>query len=78
LISFPPSKPDSPATYLALETDNIEAGVERIQKLGGQFAQAVWENKDVEGRGISKRAIILDPDGNTLLLHEIASWREKG
>jgi predicted enzyme related to lactoylglutathione lyase len=78
LDTITPTKTDSPTTYLALETDHIEEEVERIQKLGGQIAQDVWENKDGEGRGICKMAIVLDPDGNALLLHEIAAWREKG
>lgn len=77
LDTISPTKSPSHATYLALETDDIDQEVARIRESGAQVLQDVWENRDGEGRCICKMAIVLDPDGNPIMLHEIAAWRAK-
>ena len=44
----------------------------------GDFASAphgLWANQDDEGRELCKMAIILDPEGNVIMLHQMADWR---
>ena len=66
---------DAPATYLTLETDDIEAEVARLKEGGVTIDKEVWTNEH-EGKEICKMAIIRDPDGNAIMLHQIAAWRE--
>lgn len=74
LDTFTPQNVDDPAVYMALETDDIEAEVSRLKEAGVNVVQDVWSNED-QGREICKMAIILDPDGNPIMLHQIAEWR---
>ena len=66
---LPDAKP-----YVALETDDIEAEIARLKEDGVSVAKDVWSNEH-DGRLICKMAIIQDPDGNPIMLHEIADWR---
>ena len=66
---------ESPTVYMAIESDDIEADVARLKARGAQIAMDVWENKDEEGRGICKMAIVHDPEGNAVMIHQIAAWR---
>jgi len=61
--------------YLALETDDIAKEVSTLRERGTNVLRDVWENKDAEGQLVCKMALIADPDGNHLLLHEIAPRR---
>ena len=67
---MPDAKP-----YVALETDDIEAEVDRLKDAGVMVAMEVWSNEH-EGREVCKMAMVIDPDGNPLMLHQIAEWRK--
>ncbi len=41
------------------------------------MSKDVWSNEH-EGKLICKMAIITDPDGNPIMLHQIADWRAQG
>lgn len=69
---LPDAKP-----YVALETDDIEADVERLKGAGVKVAKDVWTNEH-EGREICKMAIVDDPNGNPVMLHQMAGWRQEG
>ena len=75
LDTYTPKVQDAPATYLTLETDDIEAEVARLKEGGVTIDKEVWTNEH-EGKEICKMAIIRDPDGNAIMLHQIAAWRE--
>ena len=75
LDTITPTVSESPAVYMALETDDIEAEVTRLKSAGATIARDTWTNKDDEGREICKMAMIVDSDGNPVMLHEIAPWR---
>ena len=77
LDTFSPEVASSPAPYLALETDDIEAEVGRLEQHGVQIVRSVWANQDDEGRELCKMAIILDPEGNVIMLHQMAGWRQE-
>ena len=69
---MPDAKP-----YVALESDDIEADVERLKGAGAIVAKDVWTNEH-EGKEICKMALVHDPEGNVILLHQMAAWREQG
>lgn len=77
LDTFTPKNVESPSVYMALETDDIEAEVARLKERGVQVVMDVWSNEH-EGKLVCKMAVILDPDGNPLMLHEMADWRAAG
>lgn len=70
-----PGKSDSPVPYLALETDDIEAEVARLKEHGVIIARDVWTNRDEDDREVCRMAIVLDPEGHALMLHQTAAWR---
>lgn len=55
--------------YLALETDNIEKEVARLRKKGVPVTLDITDNK------VCKMAIIQDPSGHSLMLHQMAPDR---
>ncbi len=57
--------------YMALETDNIAEEVARLKAAG---TPVLLETID---HGTCKMAIVVDPNGNRLMLHEIAPERAK-
>lgn len=61
--------------YLALETDNIESEIAGLKERGANVLKDVWENKEPDGKSVCKMSIIADPDGNQILLHEMAAHR---
>ena len=63
--------------YLALETDNIEKEIAGLKERGANILKDVWENKEADGKPVCKMSVIADPDGNQILLHEIAAHRRK-
>jgi catechol 2,3-dioxygenase-like lactoylglutathione lyase family enzyme len=75
LDTFSPKESPHPASYLALETDDIVAEVARLKAAGVSVIKDVWVNDDGAGTEVCKMAIILDPDGNTVILHQIAPHR---
>lgn len=66
------------APYMALETDDIEAEVQRLKNFGVTVARDVWANNNEEGRENCKMAVVTDPDGNAVMLHQTAAWRLEG
>src|SRR5687768_2327638 len=62
------SPPDT-RPYLALETDDIEKEVARLRKRGVPVVMDVMDNK------ICKIAIIKDPNGHALMLHQMEPGR---
>ena len=68
LDSFSP--PDT-KPYLALETDDIDKEIARLRKRGVPVVMDVMDNK------VCKMAIIKDPNGHALMLHQIEPSRLK-
>jgi predicted enzyme related to lactoylglutathione lyase len=66
LDTFAPKHQDKATTYLALETDDIEAEVARLREAGVTIAKDVWTNEDHEDRLVCKMAF------------ELAEWRRQG
>lgn len=77
LDTYSPEAVPSPSPYLALETDDIEADVRRLKERGVQIVRDVWANEDDQGREICRMAVILDSEGNPMMLHQMASWRHE-
>ena len=75
LDTFTPEAVDSPVTYLALESDDIEADAARLKEAGAKFVRDVWANEGEDGREICRMAVVLDPEGNPIMLHQTAAWR---
>jgi predicted enzyme related to lactoylglutathione lyase len=75
LDTYSPKLLEGATTYLAVETDDIEAELARLREAGAQIDKEVWTNEH-EGREICKMAIVRDPDGHAIMLHQIAAWRE--
>ena len=75
LDTFTPEAVESPAPYLALETDDIEAEVGRLREDGATIVRDVWTNHNEDGRDLCRMAIVLDPEGNPIMLHQTAAWR---
>lgn len=63
--------------YLALESDDIEADVARIKDSGAAIVKDTWTNEH-EGKEICKMALVQDPNGNMLMIHQVAAWRKEG
>jgi predicted enzyme related to lactoylglutathione lyase len=61
--------PGGSGPYLALETDDIEAEVARLKEAGVEIRMDVTDNK------VCKMAIIKDPNGHPVMLHQIAPER---
>jgi predicted enzyme related to lactoylglutathione lyase len=57
--------------YLALETDDIEAELARLRRRGVKVAMDVMDNK------VCKMAMIKDPAGHALMLHQMEPGRLK-
>ena len=70
-IALDTFSPDGTPPYLALETDDIEAEVARLEGAGVKVLMPVRDNK------VCKMAIVQDPEGNGVMLHEIAPERVK-
>jgi predicted enzyme related to lactoylglutathione lyase len=70
---------ESAGVYMALETDDIEAEVARVKESGATIVKDTWTNEH-DDQEICKMALVLDPDGNLMMLHQMAAWRaeEKG
>ena len=77
LDTYTPQLDRDARTYLALESDDIDADVARLREAGVTIAKDVWTNEH-EGREICKMALVVDPEGNVIMLHEMAAWRAEG
>ena len=74
LDTMTPKNVESPSVYMALETDDIDAEVARLKDKGVAVLMDTWSNEH-EGKLICRMAVIADPDGNPIMLHQIADWR---
>ncbi len=63
--------PEGSPPCLALETDDIEAEVARLQEAGVNFHGPVMDHK------VCKMAFFNDTEGNTMMLHQMADDRKK-
>lgn len=75
LDTFTPEAVDAPVPYLALESDDIEADFARLREGGAKVIREVWANAGEDGRELCRMAVALDPEGNPIMLHQIAAWR---
>lgn len=62
--------PEGTGPFLALETDDIDADMSRLKEAGVTVIKDTWDNQ------VCKMALIKDPDGNLLMLHQIAPHRK--
>lgn len=70
-IALDSFSPEGTKPYLALETNDIDAEIARLKGLEVKIVKDVWDN------GPCKMAIIEDPAGNPLMLHQISPDRWK-
>lgn len=70
-IALDAFSPAGQPPYMALETDNIEKELARLRKRGVPVVMDVMDNK------VCKMAMIRDPSGNTLMLHQMEAGRLK-
>ncbi len=75
LDTFSPKNSPDASVYMALETDDIAAEVKNLEEHGVRVAMQPWSNESKDGELMCKMAIVLDPDGNAIMLHEIAPDR---
>lgn len=68
-IALDSFSPEGTHPYLALETDNIEAEIARLRAQGVTVLKDTWDNQ------VCKMAIVADPAGNGVMLHQIAPDR---
>lgn len=76
LDTFTPKAAPDATTYLALESDDIEADVAHLASQGGTIARPVWDNADGQGNVVCRMALVLDPEGNALMLHQMGPGRK--
>ncbi len=76
LDGYSPQFSDETRAYLALETDDIEAEVEKLRAAGTPIAKEIWTNRTPEGVEVCKMAIVVDPEGHPVMLHQIAPERD--
>ena len=68
-IALDSFSPPGQGTYLALETDDIEAELARLRGLGVPVLFGVMDNK------VCKMAMVADPAGHGIMLHQMAPDR---
>ena len=73
--TFAPKFNEAAGPYLALETDDIAAEVERLKAAGVEILHEPWANTDKEDKEVCKMAFLRDPEGHSFMLHEIAPHR---
>ena len=75
LDGYGPELTDTPTPYLSLELDDLGAALPQIEAGGAEVIAPMQINRNAEGREICRIAVILDPMGNPVMLHQIAAWR---
>lgn len=70
-IALDTFSPTDKGPYLALETDNIEKELARLRKRGVPVVMDIMDNK------VCKMAMIQDPNGHSMMLHQMAPDRLK-
>ncbi|MDH5527742.1 MAG: VOC family protein [Nitrospirota bacterium] len=74
LDAITPEISDRVRAYLSLESDDINADFARLAAAGATVARPPWTNNHGQG-DVCHMAVLLDPDGNTVVLHQIAEGR---
>ena len=67
---------DNARPYLALEIEDLEAYVARLEAAAVEFLMPMTINRDDEEREICRMAVIRDSEGNAVMLHQKAAWRD--
>ena len=70
-IALDTFSPTNNGPYLALETDNIEKELTRLRKRGVPVVMDLMDNK------VCKMAMIKDPNGHGIMLHQMEPGRLK-
>ena len=70
-IALDTFSPPDKGPYLALETDNIEKELARLRKKGVPVTMEIMDNK------VCKMAIVKDPSGHSIMLHQMEAGRLK-
>jgi len=70
-IALDTFSPMDKGPYLALETDNIEKELSRLRKKGVRVVMDVMDNK------VCKMAMIQDPNGHSIMIHQMEAGRLK-
>ena len=76
LDAFTPETSEEAGPYLSLESDNIQADAARLKAAGAKMVRDVWSNEDAGGNDICHMALFLDPDGHSVMLHQMAAGRD--
>ena len=61
---------EHPKPYLALETDDLAAEITRLTDAGVTVLMEPWSNHDPNGAEVCRMAIVMDPNGNPVMLHQ--------
>jgi predicted enzyme related to lactoylglutathione lyase len=77
LDTFSAKQAGHPTPYLALESDDLDADLARLQAGGGRVAREAFTNRDDQGNEVCRMAIVLDPDGNAFMLHQTPPHRRE-
>ena len=75
LDTYSPKEMQHPSPYMALETDDLDGELARLAAAGVTVAKEAWTNTEPGGAEGCRMAVILDPDGNPILLHQLAADR---
>jgi predicted enzyme related to lactoylglutathione lyase len=75
LDAVTPKMSDKAGVFLALESDDIKADFARLKAAGARVARDLWTNNHGEG-DVCHMAVLLDPDGNSVVLHQVAAGRD--
>lgn len=67
---------DNARPYLALEIEDLAAYVEKLEAAGVEFLMPLTINRNDEEREICRMAVITDSEGNAVMLHQKADWRD--
>jgi predicted enzyme related to lactoylglutathione lyase len=70
-IALDTFSPMDKGPYLALETDNIDKELARLRKKGVPVVMDIMDNK------VCKMAMIRDPNGHSIMLHQMEAGRLK-
>ena len=70
-IALDTFSPIDKGPYLALETDNIEKEMSRLRKHGVETVMDIMDNK------VCKMAMVKDPSGHAIMLHQVEPGRLK-
>jgi predicted enzyme related to lactoylglutathione lyase len=70
-IALDTFSPVDTGTYMALETDDIEKEIARLRKRGVKVTLDIMDNK------VCKMAIVVDPGGHPVMIHQMEPGRLK-